>query len=54
MYIAWVWLAPIAYFFAAYMKPAMPGGAWFQVCVCVCVCVREFMDMHACVIGATK
>ena len=35
MYIAWIWLAPIAYFFAAYMKPAMPGGAWFQVSVCL-------------------
>ena len=35
MYIAWIWLVPTAYFFAAYMKPAMPGGAWFQVSLCL-------------------
>ena len=45
MYIAWIWLAPIAYFFAAYMKPAMPGGAWFQVSVC--------LSNHCCNVYAT-
>ncbi len=40
MYIAWIWLVPTGYFFAAYMKPAMPKkGAWFQVSVYVWVCV---------------
>ena len=38
MYLAWVWLVPTGYFFAAYMKPAMPKkGAWFQVNVYVCM-----------------
>ena len=31
MYIAWGILVPIAYFFAANMRPAMPTGLWFQV-----------------------
>ena len=34
MYLAWVWLVPTAYFFAASMRPAMPTGTWFQVCAC--------------------
>ena len=32
MFIAWGVLVQIGYFFAAYMKPAMVTGLWFQVC----------------------
>ena len=43
MYIAWVWLVPTAYFFAANMKPAMPTGVWFQVCVYTYVCTWDWV-----------
>ena len=31
MLIAWVLLATSAVFFAAWMKPTLPNGEWFQV-----------------------
>ena len=37
MVVAWPVLAVLGIFFAAWMKPALPGAEWFQVCVCVCV-----------------
>ena len=32
MLIAWPLLAKIGIFFAAWMRPALPKGEWFQVC----------------------
>ena len=49
MYLAWVWLVPTAYFFAAFMKPAMPKrGAWFQVSVNVCETLCVYVCMYTC------
>lgn len=31
MLVAWPMLATVAIFFASWMKPALPKGAWFQV-----------------------
>ena len=31
MIVAWPLLVVIAIFFAAWMKPALPNGEWFQV-----------------------
>ena len=38
MLIAWPLLAVSGIFFAAWMRPALPNGEWFQVCTCVCNC----------------
>lgn len=34
MIIAWPLLALCGIFFAAWMRPALPNGEWFQVCTC--------------------
>ena len=33
MLVAWPVLSFTAIFFAAWMKPALPNGGWFQVCL---------------------
>ena len=36
MITAWILLAGTGIFFASWMKPTLPNGEWFQVCVYYC------------------
>ena len=48
MLIAWPLLAVSGIFFAAWMRPALPNGEWFQVCTFTCIPVlRYWVDIDA-------